>query len=360
RIFALYALQVSSGTQILGTNAGKVSSSQLLTLLVTLPVSSASPADNSSSMHIVVLPFPLQGHLNPCLMLARMLASQGFTFTFVLTEQLASKLEEGGTSEASDSIRHATIPDEAASKSANSGPFSFPRTLEMVDRLRPSFETLLSKLVSSPLGVSCIIIDCFVLWGKQVASKFNIPAFAFYTTNAHTFTVSCHTRALVSKGFDDLENMVDDIPGLLPLRVRDLPQSIVEIPAFAVSLTEDFQKTAGIIFNTVAELEKEPLEVLRSQVPCYTIGPMTLMLDTGKLAGVQTVGLWAAERECLDWLNTRPDSSVLFVAFGSLANMGGDQVKELAEGLEASGQAFLWVIRTDDTLSNLFARGLSG
>ncbi|KAI5053960.1 hypothetical protein GOP47_0031145, partial [Adiantum capillus-veneris] len=118
-----------------------------------------------------------------------------------------------------------------------------------------------------------------------------------------------------------LENMVDDIPGLLPLRVRDLPQSIVEIPAFAVSLTEDFQKTAG------------------------------------KLAGVQTVGLWAAERECLDWLNTRPDSSVLFVAFGSLANMGGDQVKELAEGLEASGQAFLWVIRTDDTLSNLLPEG---
>ncbi|MCO5572622.1 hypothetical protein L7F22_026380 [Adiantum nelumboides] len=125
-------------------------------------------------MHFVVLPFPTQGHLNPCLMLARLLASQGFIFTFVLTEELASKFEEGGSSE-DYSIRHATIRDEAASTiSSNGGPFRLVKALEMVDRLRPSFETLLTKLVSSPLGVSCIIFDCFVLWSKQVASKFSI------------------------------------------------------------------------------------------------------------------------------------------------------------------------------------------
>ncbi|MCO5558787.1 hypothetical protein L7F22_012374 [Adiantum nelumboides] len=307
-------------------------------------------------MHIVVLPFPTQGHLNPCLMLARLLASQGFTFTFVLTEELASKFEEGGSSE-DYSIRHATIRDENASTSSNSGPFRLVKALEMVDRLRPSFETLLTKLVSSPLGVSCIIFDCFVLWSKQVASKLSIPAFAFYTTNAHSLSVSCHTGDLVSRGLDDLEKMVDDIPGLFPLQVCDLPQSILEMPSFAVSLTEDIEKTAGIIINTVSELEKEPLEVLRSKVPCYTIGPMTLMLDSEKLAGVQTVGLWAPERECLEWLDKRPNASVLFVAFGSLATMGRDQIMELAEGLEASEQTFLWVIRSSDTLSNLLPEG---
>ena len=107
-------------------------------------------------------------------------------------------------------------------------------------------------------------------------------------------------------------------------------------------------KTSGIIFNTVHELERESLDAISQKLPVYPIGPMLLMLSLTRQTIVRdTISLWTEDRECLTWLDAAPPSSVLFVAFGSLANLSSDQRKELAEGLEASGRPFLWVIRLD-------------
>ncbi len=52
------------------------------------------------------------------------------------------------------------------------------------------------------------------------------------------------------------------------------------------------------------------------------------------------------------WLNMQPPSSVLYIAFGSYATISAAQILELAEGLEASNQSFLWVVRTPDQPSD--------
>ncbi|KAI5059695.1 hypothetical protein GOP47_0026014 [Adiantum capillus-veneris] len=54
-----------------------------------------------------------------------------------------------------------------------------------------------------------------------------------------------------------------------------------------------------------------------------------------------------AQTECLSWLNLQAESSVIYVAFGSLAKLSVEEIQELAVGLEASGSPFLWVIRED-------------
>ncbi|KAH7298745.1 hypothetical protein KP509_25G057600 [Ceratopteris richardii] len=101
----------------------------------------------------------------------------------------------------------------------------------------------------------------------------------------------------------------------------------------------------------------EPLEFIRSKVSIYSIGPMGLMLPSEKAVKGHRVSFWVEERECLDWLNAMPDSSVLYVAFGSLASLDYAQVKVIAEGLEASEQAFLWVIRSHDLPSKILPEG---
>lgn len=45
------------------------------------------------------------------------------------------------------------------------------------------------------------------------------------------------------------------------------------------------------------------------------------------------------------WLDSRRPRSVVFVCFGSLFFPNDEQVRALAAGLEASGQAFVWAIR---------------
>ncbi|RLM70308.1 hypothetical protein C2845_PM17G04120 [Panicum miliaceum] len=67
--------------------------------------------------------------------------------------------------------------------------------------------------------------------------------------------------------------------------------------------------------------------------------------------------------ECLPWLDRQPRASVVFLCFGSLGRFSAEQTRELAAGLEASGQRFLWVVRAlppgdsaDDDLAKKFGK----
>lgn len=48
------------------------------------------------------------------------------------------------------------------------------------------------------------------------------------------------------------------------------------------------------------------------------------------------------------WLNTKPAGSVVYVAFGSMANLSSEQMEELALGLIATNLYFVWVVRATE------------
>ncbi|KAI3677887.1 hypothetical protein L6452_37159 [Arctium lappa] len=51
---------------------------------------------------------------------------------------------------------------------------------------------------------------------------------------------------------------------------------------------------------------------------------------------------------CLQWLDRQPESSVIYVSFGTTTTFTEEQIGELAVGLENSRQRFLWVVRDAD------------
>ncbi|GFP95125.1 hydroquinone glucosyltransferase [Phtheirospermum japonicum] len=95
----------------------------------------------------------------------------------------------------------------------------------------------------------------------------------------------------------------------------------------------------GIIVNSFKELEPGPIEALQvkeSGKPIvYPVGPLVQSDENLESC------------ECLKWLNEQPNSSVLYVSFGSGGTLSRDQITELALGLETSEQRFLWVVRYD-------------
>ena len=54
--------------------------------------------------------------------------------------------------------------------------------------------------------------------------------------------------------------------------------------------------------------------------------------------------------ECIEWLNDKPKGSVVYVSFGSIAMLGGEQMEELAYGLNECSNYFLWVVRASEEI----------
>lgn len=104
---------------------------------------------------------------------------------------------------------------------------------------------------------------------------------------------------------------------------------------------ENLPKSAGIIVNTFDSLEPKAIKAITDGLcvpdqptpPLYTIGPLVAAGGDGS-------------HECLNWLDLQPSQSVVYLCFGSLGLFSSDQLKEIATGLEMSGQRFLWVVRT--------------
>jgi len=87
-----------------------------------------------------------------------------------------------------------------------------------------------------------------------------------------------------------------------------------------------------------------------------SMGPLETAFATKEAAKGDTVALDSVETkksqnlssEVVRWLDAQPTGSVVYLAFGSIFSLKEEQVRELAHGLESSGQRFLWVIRPPD------------
>ncbi|PRQ22250.1 putative UDP-glucuronosyl/UDP-glucosyltransferase [Rosa chinensis] len=82
--------------------------------------------------------------------------------------------------------------------------------------------------------------------------------------------------------------------------------------------------------------------------PLKTIGPTipSMYLDN-RLKEDKDYGVSLFKQNndaCMKWLNERPKVSVVYVSFGSGAELGAEQMEELAWGLRSSKSNFLWVV----------------
>lgn len=109
-------------------------------------------------------------------------------------------------------------------------------------------------------------------------------------------------------------------------------------------------KSNGIIANTFEDLEPKVIKTIADGVcvpdeptpPVYYIGP--LIAEAEERAG-DDGNEGGDENECLSWLDKQPSRSVVFLCFGSRGSFSVVQVRDIANGLERSGQRFLWVVK---------------
>jgi hydroquinone glucosyltransferase len=217
--------------------------------------------------------------------------------------------------------------------------------ITVVRHALPHLRELLRSLSDSPAGVAAFLADVFCPSALQVAAELGIPRYVVFTANLMALasllylpeqdrTTTCEYR--------DLPEAVL-LPGCVPLRGADLIDPVQDRanPAYPlmVDLGRQYFLADGFIVNTFDGMEHEAISAFQElsdkgvYPPVYPVGPITRQCSDED-----------APHFCLRWLDGHTAGSVLYVCFGSGGALSVEQTLELAAGLEASRQKFLWVV----------------
>ncbi|XP_022154377.1 7-deoxyloganetin glucosyltransferase-like [Momordica charantia] len=326
--------------------------------------------------HAMFIPYPAQGHINPMLKLAKLLHRKGFYITFVNTEYNHRRLLKARGSNSLDGLpdfQFKTIPDGLPPSEGNATQH-VPSLCYSTSHncLRPLC-SLISEINSSSSSgshppVSCVIGDGVMTFTIMAAREFGIPVAMFWTASAAGCLGYMQYSKLVEQGLvpfkdenfltnGDLETTIEWIPPMQNIRLRDIPSFIRTTDKndimlnFFIQELQRLPKANAIIMNTFDPLEHHVLQALSSKLPpIYTIGPInTLVADLvadEKMEAIRS-NLWNEQSECVEWLNSKKPSSVVYVNFGSITVMSPQQLVEFAWGLANSEKPFLWITRPD-------------
>ncbi|KAH6804511.1 hypothetical protein C2S51_032758 [Perilla frutescens var. frutescens] len=275
--------------------------------------------------HCLILPFPIQGHINPMIQFSKRLADKGITITLAATKDLLNSTAD----DFSGLISVGTISDGYDEGKAG---VELPPYLEKFQQVgSQTLSRLIESLRASGRSVDCLIYDAFLPWGLAVAKNCGVSGAAF-------FTQSCCVNIIyynIYKGVLRVPVLEEEIliPGLPKLDASDLPSFVL-----------DQEKHPG-------SFELLATDWLRKFMSVKTIGPTipSMFLDK-RLAEDKNYGLsiFKADDTCMKWLEQRSPKSVIYVSFGSMAQLEEQQMEELAISLKLTNKHFLWVVRSSE------------
>jgi pathogen-inducible salicylic acid glucosyltransferase len=214
--------------------------------------------------HVVVIPYPVQGHLNPMIQFSKHLASKGLQVTLVIfsSQTLSTPASLG-------SVKVVTISDGYDAGSSS-----------IADLLKQFQTTVTQKLpqlvvelgISSGHPVSCLVYDSFLAWVLEIARQLGLIGASF-------FTQSCAVSSVYYQIHDQgqlkipLEKFPVSVPGLPPLDVDELPSFVHDMESeyssiltLVVNQFSNFRGADWIFVNSFNTLEEEvPLKKLHKE-----------------------------------------------------------------------------------------------
>ncbi|KAL0417002.1 UNVERIFIED_CONTAM: UDP-glycosyltransferase 90A1 [Sesamum latifolium] len=304
------------------------------------------------SPHFVIFPFMSQGHTIPVLYLSRLLRRRSAAVT-IFTTSGNSPLIRAYLQDTDVSVIELPFPQNIEGippgvENTHNLPSMacFLPFVESTKLMQKSFEQALESLTPP---VSCVISDGFLGWTLKSAQKFGVPRFVFFGMGNFSFTMyQILGRERPHAGTNSLDEpfSMPDFPGLkLTRNDFDPPYNEIEPSGpYVEFLAEQMAAAAmseGIIVNSFYVLEQ-----------CYAdywnkkFGPKALCV--GPLCMAAPPPSQALEKpsytKFLDG-KLAEGEPVLYVAFGTQAEVSAEQLQEIAAGLEQSQVSFLWTLK---------------
>ncbi|KAL0444548.1 UNVERIFIED_CONTAM: UDP-glycosyltransferase 71E1 [Sesamum latifolium] len=304
---------------------------------------------------LVFIPSPGRGHLLATVEMAKLLIDRderlSVTVLVIKPSYDPNSSLHSYFPESNSRIRFINITNVKSPSVPMSSPLTFHE--QFIQNHKDPVRKSVAKIVQDfgpNCGLAGFVIDMSCTAMIDVANEFDVPTYVFFTSGASTLGLIFHFQGLRDYQNQDVtvyENSSEElsIPSYkLPVPAKLLPALLFHEDAggtMFLDYPKRFRETKGIVLNTFLELESHAMKSLSEDdniPPVYSIGPI-LHSDNENDRNPKY-------DEIMKWLDEQPDSSVVFLCFGSKGCFDDEkQVKEIALALERSGHRFLWSLR---------------
>ncbi|CAN4120417.1 unnamed protein product [Withania somnifera] len=298
---------------------------------------------------VIVVPLPAQGHLHASLELSRRLSSiynlpVYYTSTTAHIRQAQSRAAGGWDPLNTPNLHFIEFP-----VTFEVPPTNPDSSIKFPSQLVPAFNSSLqlrkpvTDLVTQMAHLSrkAIVIHDF-LTSYVVQDVPAIPKTECYCLH----TVSAFL--MFSYIYDAVK---PPVPEEAEVILKQLPSlqgsSSPELEEFAKKQVQARIHGAGNILSTSRVIEGMYIDLLEKmsasnkEFKHWALGPFNSV-------SIVEFDEKKEQHYSLEWLDKQPASSVIFVSFGSTTSLSEEEINELAIGLEASHQRFIWVLRDAD------------
>ncbi|GJN05614.1 hypothetical protein PR202_ga23261 [Eleusine coracana subsp. coracana] len=353
--------------------------------------------DEIEEPHFLIVTYPAQGHINPARHLARrLLRATGARVTVSTAVSGYRKMFPGAAADGEGHVDGAGVRYVPYSDGYDGGfDLALHDHADYMTQVKvvgsATLAGVLARLRDAGRPVTLVVYTLLLSWVADVARDHGVPAALYWIQPATVLAVYLHFfrgtggvgRAIKAAGGDSWAPIA--VPGLPPLKLRDLPSFITSTSeddpyAFVLDAFRDLidKLTCGedesdsrpvVLANTFDAMEPEAVATLRDHgINVVPVGPVLSFLEddaAGDAAAAEkNSGNDLFEQDgkgYLEWLDAQVEGSVVYVSFGSLSTMSERQIQEIARGMEGSGRPFLWVLRRDNrTSSESLSLGLDG
>ncbi|OAY69868.1 Crocetin glucosyltransferase, chloroplastic, partial [Ananas comosus] len=332
--------------------------------------------------HFLVVTQPAQGHINPSRHLARRLArttgarvtvSTGISAHRRMFPSLSSHDQEFSDGLLSY-IPYDDGSDDGIKRNNNKDTAANSPTLRIKQVGPRTLSAVLDRLSARDERVTCVLYTILLPWVADVARAHGVPAVLCWIQPATALAVYYHyfhgyggaVAAFAAAANAGAPAHTVTLPGLAPLRIRDLPSFLATTSeddpyaAFldefretldAIERGEDGAHATGVkptvLVNTFDALEPSALKSV-DDLNLIAIGPVIPSLAALEGAA-ESKDLFAPdEKRYMEWLDGKVEGSVVYVSFGSMSVVKKRQMEEIRKGLKQSGRPYLWVVRKDN------------